>query len=203
MSTVATKLLALYEQGVIDGEALNASLKPTPVVTKLLALYEQGVIDGEALNASMKPTPAPRVKPTPVPRPAVEQPKPTPAPRLKPIPSPRLKPIPAPRLKPTPAPDVEQPQLTFKQRGHGIKDMLRTWEITIPSGHQLEADPLVALEGLREEIKRKLVEEILALQGVKSRLALDIKLRKDKENGQTEHRRVVLRSNQSTILQAH
>ena len=173
------------------------------VATKLLALYEQGVIDGEALNASLKPIPAPRVKPTPAPRPAVEQPKPTSAPHVKPTPAPRLKPIPAPCLKPTPDPDVEQPQLTFKQRGHRIKDMLRTWEITIPSGHQLEADPLVALEGLREEIKRKLVEEILALQGVRSRLALDIKLRKDKENGQTEHRRVVLRSNQSTILQAH
>ena len=110
---------------------------------------------------------------------------------------------PAPRLNPTPAPAVEQPQLTFKKRGHAIKDMLRTWEITIPSGHQLEADPRATLEGVREEIKRKLVEEILALQVVKSRLVLDIKLRKDKANGQTEYRRVVLRSNQSTILQTY
>ena len=168
-------------------------------MTKLLALYEQGVIDGEVLNASLRfitstperPTPAPRVKPTPVPRPAVElaveRPKPIPAPRLKPIPVPRLKPIPAPRVKPIPATAVEQPQLTFKQRGHAIKDMLRTWEMAIPSGQQLEADPRAALEGVHEETKRKLVEEILALQGVKSRLALDIKLRKDKENGQTEH----------------
>ena len=81
--------------------------------------------------------------------------------------------------------------------------MLRTWEITIPSGHRLEADPRATLEGLREEIKRKLVEEIPALQGVKSRLAVDIELRKDKGNGQTEYRRVVLRSNQSTFLQTY
>ena len=38
---------------------------------------------------------------------------------------------------------------------------------------------------------------------MKSRLVLDIKLRKDKANGQTEYRRVVLRSNQSTILQTY
>ena len=38
---------------------------------------------------------------------------------------------------------------------------------------------------------------------MKSRLILDIKLRKDKANGQTEYRRVVLRSNQSTILQTY
>ena len=70
-------------------------------------------------------------------------------------------------------------------------------------GHRLEADPRAALEGACEEIKRKLVEEILALQGVKSRLVLDIKLRKDKENGQTEYLRALLRSKQATILQAH
>ena len=118
MSDVVTKLPALYEQGVIDGVALNASLKLTA-------------------STSERPTPAPRVKPTPAPRPAVERPKPIPAPRVKlkpaqrpkPIPAPRLKPTPAPRAKPTPAQAVGQPQLTFKQRGHAIKDMLWTWEI--------------------------------------------------------------------------
>ena len=44
----------------------------------------------------------------------------------------------------------------------------------VPKFHQLEADPKSFLEGVRSQIHQKLVEEILALKGVKFQLALKV-----------------------------
>ena len=71
----------------------------------------------------------------------------------------------------------------------------------VPRGHRLGADPLVFLDGVRPQIHRKLTEEILDLKGVKFQLALNIHLRKIKQDGSEECTNSVFRYKQQALLQ--
>ena len=72
----------------------------------------------------------------------------------------------------------------------------------VPRGHLLGADPLAFLEGVRPQIRQKLTEEILALKGIKSQLALNIHLRKTRPDGSKEPGCVTIRHKQEVLLQA-
>ena len=69
----------------------------------------------------------------------------------------------------------------------------------VPEGHSFSADPKAFLERVRSQIQRKLVEEVLALDGVKFQLALKVQLRKNNPDGSenTDH---VLCHKQEAIL---
>ena len=170
-----------------------------------------------------RPNPAPRrERPTPAPRrerpnPAPRRERPTPAPR-------RERPNPAPRReRPTPAPrpQRERPnqswltdeelekilfgnepeELKFRQNPWVIGSFLRGWQMNVPEGHPLGADPKVFLEGVHHQIGEKLEEEIGALNGVKFQLALKVSLRKDGPDGSEELMEPVLRHKQEALLQ--
>ena len=120
----------------------------------------------------------------------------TPAPRRRaPIPAP----IPAPRA-PIPAPRRRR-GLVFEKTPWAIGNFLRGWQMDVPRGHRLGADPLVFLDGVRPQIRQKLTEEILDLKGVKFQLALRIHLRKIKQDGSEECTNSVFRYKQQALLQ--
>ena len=62
----------------------------------------------------------------------------------------------------------------------------------VPEGHTLEADPRAFLDGVHSQIHQKLMEEILALHGVKFQLALNVLLRKANPDGTDEYTDPVL-----------
>ena len=97
---------------------------------------------------------------------------------------------------------LEQKGLGFEKTQWAIGKFLWGWQMDVPQGHLLGADPLVFLEGVRPQIRRKLTEEILAIKGVKFQLALKVQLRKDKPDGVEEYTDPVIRHKQETILQA-
>ena len=72
----------------------------------------------------------------------------------------------------------------------------------VPEGHSLGADPRDFLEGVRPKIHQKLVDKILALNGVKFQLALRIQLRKTNPDDSEEFTSPVLRHRQKALLQA-
>ena len=78
---------------------------------------------------------------------------------------------------------LEQEGLVFRRTQWAIGDFLRGWQMNVPQGHPLGADPLTFLEGVRPQIRQKLTEEILAIKGVKFQLALKVQLRKDRPDG--------------------
>ena len=71
----------------------------------------------------------------------------------------------------------------------------------VPEGHPFSAGPNAFLEGVRPQIHRNLVEEVLALNGVKFQLALKVQLRKDNTNGSEKYTDPVLRHKREAILQ--
>ena len=81
-----------------------------------------------------------------------------------------------------------------------IGNFLRGWQMDVPRGHRLGADPLVFLDGVRPQIHQKLTEEILDLEGVKFQLALNIHLRKIKQDGSEECTNSVFRYKQQALL---
>ena len=97
---------------------------------------------------------------------------------------------------------LEQEGLVFRRTQWAIGDFLRGWQMDVPQGHPLGADPLTFLEGVRPQIRQKLTEEILAIKGVKFQLALKIQLRKDRPDGGEEYTDPVIRHKQETLLQA-
>ena len=72
----------------------------------------------------------------------------------------------------------------------------------VPRGHRLGVDPLVFLDGVRPQIRQKLIEEILDLKGVKFQLALNIHLRKIRPDGVEEYTNSTFRYNQQVLLRA-
>ena len=122
---------------------------------------------------------------------------PTPAPRA-PIPAPRRR---APRA-PIPAPRRPLRGLVFRRTQWAIGNFLRGWQMDVPRGHRLGADPLVFLDGVRPQICQKLIEEILDLEGVKFQLALNIHLRKIRPDGGEEYTNSIFRYKQQVLLQA-
>ena len=72
----------------------------------------------------------------------------------------------------------------------------------VPEGHSLGADPRDFLEDVRPKIHQKLVDKILALNGVKFQLALRIQLPKTNPDDSEEFTSPVLRHRQKALLQA-
>ena len=108
---------------------------------------------------------------------------------------------------PTPAPrrrngtlQRRSRDLVFRRRQWAIGNFLRCWQMDVPQGHPLGADPLSFLEGVRPQIRQKLTEEILALKGIKFQLAVNIHLRKTRPDGSEESRCVTIRRKQEALL---
>ena len=145
-------------------------------INQLNVLLRQGVLTeqayADALDVINLRAPAPRA-PIPAPR------APTPAPRA---------PIPAPRRR----------GLAFRRTQWAIGNFLRGWQMDVPRGHQ---DPLVFLNGVRPQIRQKLTEEILDLEGVKFQLALNIHLRKSRPDGGEDYTNSTFRYKQQALLQ--
>ena len=59
------------------------------------------------------------------------------------------------------------------------------------------------IKSAQPHIEHKLVEELLALRGVKFQLAVEVELRKDEVNGTEVVQAPVLRTKQITLLQGH
>ena len=97
---------------------------------------------------------------------------------------------------------LEQEGLVFRTTPWNIGNFLRGWQMDVPRGHPLDADPLSFLEGVRPQIRQKLTEEILALKGIKFQLALKINLRQVRPDGSEETGCMTLRRKQEALLQA-
>ena len=63
------------------------------------------------------------------------------------------------------------------------------------------ADPRASLEKMRPRIRKKLEEEIRALNGIKFQLALNVQLRKTGPDGTEEYTDPVFHHKQKVILQ--
>ena len=97
----------------------------------------------------------------------------------------------------------EQEGLVFRRTTWAIRKHLRCWQMDVPQGHLLGADPLSFLEGVRPLIRQKLTEEILAPKDIKFQLALTINLRRVRpEDGSKEPGCVTLWCKQEVLLQA-
>ena len=69
-------------------------------------------------------------------------------------------------------------ELAFRQTPWAIGSVLRGWQIDVPKGHPLGADPKAF-----PQIYNKLEEEIRALNGITFQLALKVQLRKTGPDG--------------------
>ena len=96
---------------------------------------------------------------------------------------------------------VKTDKLVLRQTPWVIGNYLRGWQMDVPDGHPLGADPKAFLKGVRPKIRDKLEEEIQALNGVKFQLALKVSLRKDGPDGAEELMEPVLRHKQEALLQ--
>ena len=72
----------------------------------------------------------------------------------------------------------------------------------VSAEHPLAVDPREFLEGVRQRIREKLTEEILALDGVEFQLALKVSLRKQGPDGTEGFTDPVLRHKQKALFQA-
>ena len=93
-------------------------------------------------------------------------------------------------------------KLVFRKTPWAIGKFLRGWQMNVPKGHPLGADPRAFFDDVRPQIRKKLTEEVVALKGVKFQLALKISLRKDRPDGAEEYTDPVLRHKQETLLRA-
>ena len=80
---------------------------------------------------------------------------------------------------------------------------LRAWKMQVPKGHPSERDLMAFLKSAQPHIERKLIEELLALRGVKFQFAVEVELRKDEANGTKVLQAPVFRTKQITLLQAY
>ena len=131
-------------------------------VNQLNVLLRQGVISAQTYADGLDAISSRRERPTPAPR----RQAPTPAPRRQPptqrrqAPTPRRQ-TPVPRRQ-TPTPRRRSPtlrDLVFRRTPWTIGNFLRGWQMNVPQGHPLGADPLTFLEGVRPQIRQKLTEE--------------------------------------------
>ena len=93
-------------------------------------------------------------------------------------------------------------KLVFRKTPWAIGKFLRGWQMNVPQGHPLGADPKAFLDDVRPQIRKKLTEEVVALKGVKFQLALKISLRKDRPDGAEEYLDPVLRHKQEALMRA-
>ena len=94
-------------------------------------------------------------------------------------------------------------KLVFRKTPWAIGKFLRGWQMNVPQGHPLGADPRAFLDDARPQIRKQLTEEVVALKGVKFQLALKVSLRKDRPDGAEEYTDPVLRHKQETLLRAN
>ena len=85
----------------------------------------------------------------------------------------------------------------FYRTPWAIGGFLRGWPMDIPEGH-----PSAFMQEVEPRIYDKLEEEILAVNGIKFQLALNVQLRKDNPNSSEEYTDPVLRHKQEALLQA-
>ena len=170
-----TPLRYIDRSRIVIISAMDAAVNQLNVLLKQGVISVQTYADGlDTINLREAPTPAPR----------------------------RRAPIPAPRARaPIPAPRRSLRGLVFEKTPWAIGNFLRGWQMDVPRGHRLGADPLVFLDGVRPQIHQKLTEEILDLKGVKFQLALSIHLRKIKQDGSEECTNSVFRYKQQALLQ--
>ena len=170
-----TPLRYIDRSRIVIISAMDAAVNQLNVLLKQGVISVQTYADGlDTINLREAPTPAPR----------------------------RRAPIPAPRARaPIPAPRRSLRGLVFEKTPWAIGNFLRGWQMDVPRGHRLGADPLVFLDGVRPQIHRKLTEEILDLKGVKFQLALNIHLRKIKQDGSEACTNSVFRYKQQALLQ--
>ena len=173
------------------------------IVQWLTRLLKQGRITPDVYVEGLRALDAeqPQERPTPAPRQKRE--RPTPAPRQK-----RERPTPALRLLTDKEfnelmGEIYEDGLVFHKTPWTIGSFLRGWQMDVPGGHPLGADPRAFLEGVRPQIHQKLTEEILDLNGVKFQLALKVQLSKANHDGTEEFTSPVLRNKQEALLQAH
>ena len=129
-----TPLRYIDRSRIVIISAMDAAVNQLNVLLKQGVISVQTYADGlDAINLREAPTPAPR----------------------------RRAPIPAPRARaPIPAPRRSLRGLVFEKTPWAIGNFLRGWQMDVPRGHRLGADPLVFLDGVRPQIHRKLTEEI-------------------------------------------
>ena len=77
---------------------------------------------------------------------------------------------------------------------------LRGWEVVVPQGHSLSADPKSFLDGVRPQVMLKLKEEVAALQGIKFQLVLQVELQKTSQDGVVERTTPMLRHRQEAVV---
>ena len=166
-------------------------------VNQLNVLLRQGVISAQIYADGIDAIASRLERPTPAPRFRNEAPTPAPVSTK----GRNDAPTPAPRRR-NDTPQKRSRGLVFRRTQWAIGNFLRCWQMDVPQGYPLGADPLTFLEGLRPQIRQKLTEEILAIKGVKFQLALRVQLRKDRSDGGEEYTDPIIRHKQETILQA-
>ena len=96
---------------------------------------------------------------------------------------------------------AKQPSsLKFERSRWEVGKYLRGWEVEVPQGHSLAADPRSFLEGIRPQLVAKLKEEATALKGIKFQLSLKVELQKTNKDGVPERTTPVLRHRQEAVL---
>ena len=81
-----------------------------------------------------------------------------------------------------------------------VGNYLRGWEVVVPQGNSLSADPKPFLEVMRSQVMLKLKEEVTALHGIKFQLALQVELQKTSQDGVVEHTSPVLHHRQEAMV---
>ena len=80
---------------------------------------------------------------------------------------------------------------------------LRAWKMDIPFNHPSAKDLAELLSAAQPVVKRKLVEELVDLKGIKFQLAVKVNLRKDRHDSEPVYQPAHLRTKQHTLMQAH
>ena len=93
-------------------------------------------------------------------------------------------------------------ELTFRQTPWALGNFLRGWQMDVPLGHPQGADPRAFLVEVEHLIRKKLGEELKALNGgLKFQLALKVDLVKVNPDGSDSYTDPILRHKQEVVLQ--
>ncbi len=92
-------------------------------------------------------------------------------------------------------------ELVFRRTPLVIANYMRGWQMHVPQGLPIGTDPRAFLENVCPQIRQKLTENVLVINGVKFQLALMIQLRKDNPDGSEEYTDPVLRHKQEAVIQ--
>jgi len=205
-STTAAELLALIEtrQDVKPVPAPRRKNVGPPTWERPIPVPRQKVkvVIPEPTQQADKTVPTPR-RPKPVPRRQKLVALQPPIPNIidEPIPKEIQRRLSKP-LTPIPTSAGRRRQVApseFQRTPYAIQNYLRDWVVRPPGD---EADPAAFLDRNKEKIRRKLVEEIVDLKGVKFSIALRVSLKKEKNDGNDVHADPVFWSKQEAVLKA-